>query len=236
MAPSKAKATSKAKTPSKAKAPSKTKAPSKGKFHLGFGLVNAPLAALAGELINYRHAPALVKRSDGKSEGDILGFVKGLRLSAVLIYYFRDKVEGHGLEASWGHLLDKGQLTCSRECDVIIHTKGSIHRWNGTDRPIMDFKFIEAAKARAVISCKSILTSKEIDKEYPKELKKFGVKKVFLFAECSSATNFDNLRKKAKTAGYADLCCLYLTGPQDYIEMNERMWYDFGNQVLAAVK
>jgi hypothetical protein len=236
MAPSKGKATSKAKTSSKAKAPSKTKASSKGKFNLGFGLVNAALAALAAELQNYRDAPALVKRSDGKYEGDILGFVKGLRLSAGLIYYFRDKVEGHDLEVSWGHLLDKRQLSCSRECDVIIHTKGSIHKWNGTDRPIMEFKFIEAAKARAVISCKSILTSKEIDKDYPKELKKFGVKKVFLFAECSSASNFDNLRKKAKTAGYADLCCLYLTGPQDYIKTDERMWYDFGNKVLAAVK
>jgi hypothetical protein len=113
----------------------------------------------------------------------------------------------------------------------------AIHKWNGSEHPIMVFKFVEVAKARAVISCKSLLTSINQDiREYPKELKKFGIKKVFLFAECSSATNFPNLRKAAKKAGYADLCCLYLTGSQGFVQMNEPMWYDFGNNVLAAVE
>jgi hypothetical protein len=120
MSPSKAKASSKAKGRSKAKAPSKAKG------RLGIGLSNAPLTALAAELLSYRDAPPLTKRSDGKYEGDILGFVKGLRLSAGIIYFFNQKLSSHPeLEVSWGHLLDEKQLSCSRECDVIIHSRGS---------------------------------------------------------------------------------------------------------------
>jgi hypothetical protein len=219
---------------SKFKAASKSKAAPKPKGSVGVGLANEQLAALAAQLLNCREFPPLVTRSDGKYEGDILGFVKGLRLSAGVIYFFREKLDHLDLEVSWGHLLDDKQQYCSRECDVIIHSKGSVRTWNGGKHPIMEFRFVDVAKARAVISCKSLLTS--IDKEYPKEMKKFGVKKVFLFAECSSATNFPNLRKEAKKAGYADLCCLYFTTPQGFVKKDERMWFDFGNKVLAAVE
>ena len=98
----------------------------------------------------------------------------------------------------------------------------------------MDFKFIEIAQARAVISCKSQLVS--IDKGYPKVLKDFGVNKVFLFAESCPAARFPNLQDMAQRAGYADLCCLYLTGRGGvFMEVNEKMWADFGDKILRAV-
>src|SRR5216684_1407952 len=149
---------------------------------LGVALKNEPLTGMAAQLWSLRSAPALVKRKDGKYEGGILGFVKGLRLSAGVIYYLKQKLSQTDLEVSWGHLLDHKEASCSPECDVIVHSKGSVQKWNGTDHPIMEFKFVGIAHARAVISCKSQLTS--VDKGYPKALKKFGVKKVFLFAEC----------------------------------------------------
>jgi len=73
----------------------------------------------------------------------------------------------------------------------------------------MTFKFIEARKAIAVISCKSTLTS--IDKDYPKSLKKFGIKNIFLFAETCKKGSFATLSKAAKKAGYRGLWCLYFT-------------------------
>jgi len=202
---------------------------------LGVALKNEPLTGLAAQLWSLRSAPALVKRKDGKYEGGILGFVKGLRLSAGVIYYLKQKLSQTNLEVSWGHLLDHKEASCSAECDVIVHSKGSVQKWNGTDHPIMEFKFVGIAQARAVISCKSQLTS--IDKKYPEALKKFGVKKVFLFAECCKATRFPKLRDAAKKAGYADVCCLYLTDPTGgFVEVDERMYVDFGNKVLDAVK
>lgn len=200
----------------------------------GMALANEKLTALKAQLQTLRSAQPLVKKRDGRYEGDILGFVKGLRLSAGVIYFLQEKLSQTDLEVSWGHLLDDQKASCSPECDVIVHTRGYWHRWNGGDHPIMEFKFIEISQARAVISCKSQLTS--IDRDYPKSLKKFGVNKVFLFAETCPATRFDNLQETAKRAGYAGLCCLYLTGRNGiFMEVNEKMWVEFGDKVLSAV-
>ena len=62
--------------------------------------------------------------------GRILPFVRGLRLSAHLIYAIRDILSDSDLEANWGHLLDQKGIYCSPECDVIIHRKGYIRKWN----------------------------------------------------------------------------------------------------------
>lgn len=201
----------------------------------GIALANERLTGLKAQLQGLRSARPLVRRGDGRYEGDILGFVKGLRLSAGIIYFLEQRLSQTNLEVSWGHLLDEKKQSCSPECDVIVHSKGSWQKWNGSDHPVMLFKFIEVAQTRAVVSCKSQLTT--IDGQYPKALKKFGVKKVFLFAESCSARRFDNLRKQAKKAGYADLCCLYFTGPRGTLEeVNENLWIDFGDAVLKAVK
>src|SRR5438552_2708552 len=129
--------------------------------HIKFGAVLAieQLTGLAAELQKLRYHPPLVRRADGKYEGDILGFVKGLRLSARVIYFLRERLSPTGLEVNWGHLIDANEQSCSPECDVVIHTKGHMRKWNGSDRPVMDFKFIEATSVRAVVSCKSLLKS-----------------------------------------------------------------------------
>jgi hypothetical protein len=48
---------------------------------------------------------------------------------------------------------------------------------------------------------------------------------------------FDTLRKRAKAAGYADLCCLYFTGPRGTLqEVNEKLWMEFAEAVIKAVE
>jgi hypothetical protein len=194
------------------------------------------LRALAAELQMVRSHPPLVKRADGKYEGDILGFVKGLRLSARVIYFLRERLSTTNLQVSWGHLLHSNDQSCSLECDIIIHTKGHIERWNGHGPdPIMEFKFIGAANARAVVSCKSQVTS--IDKAYPKALKKYGIEKVFLFAECCSENRFARLRESAEKAGYLGFWCLYFAESKtSRFKTNEEMYDDFGNAVMQATR
>lgn len=210
-----------------------TKRPPK-QAKLGIALHNQELTRLKADLQTLRSAPPLVQRSPGKYEGGILGFVKGLRLSAGVIHFLQTRLSHTNLEVSWGHLLNDKRASCSPECDVIVHSKGYVQQWNGSKKRIMLFKFVDVAQARAVISCKSQLD--RIDRKYPKALKTFGVDTVFLFAECCKSSRFGSLRNKAKEAGYADLCCLYFTGPGGaFEEVNEELWVEFGEAVLNAV-
>jgi len=202
----------------------------------GANLAIEQLVGLAAELVNLRGHPPLVRRDDGKYEGDILGFVKGLRLSARVIYFLRERLSRTELEVSWGHMLDSNEQSCSPECDVIIHTKGHLRKWNGSgnDSPVMEFKFIEASSVRAVVSCKSLLTA--IDKDYPSDLKAFGVENVFLFAECCREAHLPRLREKAAAAGYRGLWCLYCAdeGAPMYTT-DESMYVNFGDVISKAV-
>src|SRR5258707_13284732 len=99
----------------------------KFKSTIGIALANEQLTGLKAELQKIRSHPPLVKRGPGIYEGDILGFVKGLRLSARLIYFLRERLSEtlsqSNLAVSWGQLLDDNCEFCSRECDVIIHSK-----------------------------------------------------------------------------------------------------------------
>lgn len=191
------------------------------------------LTGLAAELATLRSHPPLVKRKDGLYEGDILGFVRGLRLSARIIYFLRERLSATGLEVNWGHVI-KDDRSCSPECDIIIHTAGHVRKWNGNVAPVMDFKFVEADSVRAVVSCKSTLD--RIDKSYPKALKKFGVKKVFLFAELCRQTRLKSLRRTASKAGYSGLWSLCLLGKEDSFNTDEGMYIEFGEKVLKAVQ
>lgn len=196
---------------------------------LGF----AQLAEIAVEFQELRRSPPIVTRTPGHREGDILGFVRGLRLSARLIYFLRERLSETEYQVSWGHLLDANLASCSPECDVIIHTKGDVKCWNGQHRPIMEFRFIRASAAKVVISCKSELTS--IDRRYPGQLQGFGVSNVLLFAECCTRSGFDRLEQTAMSAGYGGLCCLYLTKGQ-LNSKDEKQYIKFVKLILEAVK
>ena len=194
------------------------------------------LVALTSELKMLRHYPPVTQRSTGKYEGDILGFVRGLRLSARVLYFLRDHLSGTGLHISWGHLISDNEESCSPECDIIVHKPGIVRRWNGFENPVMNFSFINARDARIVISCKSTIAS--IDKRYPKDLKKHGVDYVFLFAETCKASRFEGLRARAMKAAYAGLWCLYTTSEADpsFVQTDEPMLIDFGTRILEVAE
>jgi hypothetical protein len=192
------------------------------------------LSGLTAELKMLRQYPPVTQRSPGRYEGDILGFVRGLRLSARVLYFLREHLSDTGLDVCWGHLLSENEDSCSPECDIIVHDKGIVRRWNGFENPIMNFTFVRANAARIVISCKSVLTS--IDTDYPKSLRKHGVKQVFLFAESCRASQLGALRKKARAAGYAGVWCLYTTGDtqSSIFSTDEGMLIEFGQKIIVA--
>ena len=136
----------------------------------------------------------------------VLGFVRGLRLSARIIYFLRKYLSDLSLEVDWGHLVDTEENYLSRECDIIIHRAGFYQEWNDFRNPIMHFKFIKSEKTIAVISCKSLLVS--IDSSYCNFMRTF-VEKVFLFAECCPPRSITSLKRKAEIAGYAGFGYLY---------------------------
>jgi hypothetical protein len=210
----------------------------KAKQTFGATLSVQQLETLSAELQKLRDHPPLTRRQGGKYEGDILGFVKGLRFSARVIYFLREWLSDTHFEVNWGHVLNAEEQSCSPECDIIIHSKGHVRKWNGdggTD-PVMNFRFVRAEDVRAVVSCKSQMNA--IDPDYPKALKQFGIRKVFLFAECCREDQLASLRAKAKGAGYSGLWCLYFTkkGTDDSMfSRDETMYVDFGKVVRKAV-
>jgi hypothetical protein len=140
----------------------------------------------------------------------ILGFVRGLRLSARIIYFLRKYLSDLSLEVDWGHLVDVDENYISRECDIVIHKAGIYQEWDGFQNPIMHFRFIKCDKTVAVVSCKSFISSaSQIDTNYCTYMQPY-VKNVFLFAECCPARSLPFIRKKLSQAGYAGFGYLYL--------------------------
>jgi hypothetical protein len=166
-----------------------------------------------------------------KRKGRVLPFVRGLRLSAQLIYLLRELLSGSGLTANWGHLLDSEENFCSCECDVIIHRNGHVGRWDGgTGNPIMDFWFISHEQAVAVISCKSYLKPGDVDEQYCESIKEF-VDEVWLFAECCDPKNIGRIRNKAEKCGYEKFWPLYTWNEQEGATPNKEGWVDFVEEV-----
>jgi len=204
----------------------------KNRANFEYRLATDELWSIATELQSLREHPPLKYKKNGHLEGSILSFVKGLRISARLIYFLRNCLSEEDCEVSWGHILNASGQSCSPECDVIIHKKGHVKRWNGSGNSdcVMDFKFIRAKKVTAVISCKSIVA--DIDDDYPSQLKSYGVSKVYLFGECCSQSNYSNLRKKAKSAGYVDLFCAYFIDTKnDSPIRDDNHHYDFYDSI-----
>ena len=167
------------------------------------GMRIAQLRGIQEELSGYRdYTPILPDPKMGR--GQVLPFVKGLYFSAKIIYFIRSVLPST-LHVNWGHIIHNDQTFFSPECDIIIHKPGSTIRWNGE---VLDFHFVDLADVVAVISCKSSVTSIEID--YCKKLIAFGVGKIGLVGEVCSRKALAGLRDKAKDVGYCDLWCLAL--------------------------
>ena len=187
--------------------------------------------SLANKLAKWRLDPSIKLMESKKSKGRILCFVKGLRLSAEIAYLIRNIISTGNIEVNWGHLIDDKGESCSPECDIILHQPGQIQRWNGSDRPIMDFKFIERKNALGIVSCKSLTRS--IDKEYCKDFQKYKMKNIFLFVECCNAKSVDRLKKQAKAAGYKGFYYLYSIEKGGYINIDDNVYINFIKKIQA---
>lgn len=177
---------------------------------------------LVAELRSFRLDDVLREMEKYKERGRILGFVRGLRLSARLISILREALADTGVDVSWGHLLDAEERSCSPECDVILHRGGVVRTWNGERNSIMEFKFVSCRNAVAVVSCKSLLT--EVDTEYCQQMREY-VRDVFLFAECCRPKDLKRLHDNATRAGYSGLWYLYALeeGASEHV-VDQRLW------------
>jgi hypothetical protein len=185
-------------------------------------------------LKTWRTAADLRVLEAAKGSALVLPFVKGLRLSARLIYILRTELSPTGLEVDWGHLLDDRGESCSPECDIIIHHKGHVTEWNGSTQPVMHFKFVSRTRAVAVISCKSY--TNDVDAGYVQRLKPY-VKNVFLFAECCAPNRVASLRKKAKEVGYAGFGYLYAFDEErSECVHDEEEWLDFLDAIASKIR
>jgi len=197
-------------------------------------LCEEPFRKMCAELTTWRIDNFIRQLEATRGKGRVLPFVRGLRLSAHLIYVIRDRLEGTGLTANWGHLLDKKGEFCSCECDIIIHRDGHVQRWNGGggggEKQIMDFRFIEQDKAIVVVSCKSYLTSSQIDTKYCSDMNKF-IGRIWLFAECCGPKSVKSIEKKALEHGYEKFWPLYTWSKQTEPELNCDGWIDFVEEV-----
>lgn len=189
-------------------------------------LVTEDFVGLSEKLVKWRLDPIVRLMDTNRTKGRILGFVKGLRLSAQIAYLIRTIVSTENVEVNWGHLVDEDLNSCSPECDIIIHRQGHLQQWNGGSRnPIMDFRFIESKNALAIISCKS--WTKSIDKEYCKDFRKYNLKNIFLFAEGCNPNSLDRLKKQAITAGYKNFFYLHTIDKNDMIIRDENVYLEF---------
>jgi hypothetical protein len=202
----------------------------------GFGVVELNLRtedffALAEKLSKWKLDPGIRLMNTGK----ILGFIQGLRLSAELAYIIRKIVSPYPLHVSWGHLVDENGMSCSPECDIIIHKPGFIQEWNGSTKPIMNFKFIQCTSALAVISCKSFIHS--VDKAYCQNFAKYNLKNMFLFAECCKPRAVARLKAQASAAGYKGFFYLYtFETKQSIINRDSQIYEQFIEGVIDAAK
>lgn len=207
----------------------------------GQGQDISPFEELCAALLTTRECPPVVtiqqKNGKRKKRGDILDFIKGLRLSARLIYILRERLRDQGVEVNWGHVEDDSQRLCSPECDIIIHDGGVADRWNGrNDHCVMDFLFIKREAVKAIISCKSTLTASGIDADFAEVVRKtFKIKNTFLFAETVDHSQYASLKKKAKAAGYKGLWPLYRLAPNDQKVKNPQDYLDFLHALRQAI-
>jgi hypothetical protein len=188
-------------------------------------LVTEDFVGLSEKLAKWRLDPIIRLMDTNRTKGRILGFIKGLRLSAQIAYLIRTIVSQENVEVNWGHLIDNEGNSCSPECDIIIHRQGHIQKWNGSKNPIMDFRFIKCKNALAVISCKSWTNS--VDKKYCKDFLKYNLKNIFLFVECCNPNSIDRLKEQAIAAGYKGFFYLHTIDKRGVIKRDESVYLEF---------
>ena len=166
-----------------------------------------------------------------------LRFVTGLRFSALLIYALRKLLLDSPLDAHWGTLLDDNNNP-TRECDIVLHKRGSsIEIWNGgaagKSDPVMDFHFVRASEARAIISCKGYALETVTDDmaRYARDLQKY-CPEIWLFAECCNEGCAHSVAKSAKAKGYVRFTYLYSPEDGGTANPNKGGWLEF----VSAVK
>lgn len=182
--------------------------------------------SIIGDLSTWRIDDFIRDLEKRKAKGRVLPFVRGLRFSALLIYEIRKAISSKNLSANWGHILDDDGELVSNEADIIIHKPGFFHQWNGNEKPVMDFKFIEKENAMLVISCKSFLKTSEIEVEYYNNMKNF-VDKIWLFAEACGPESAANIETESKKIGYDNFYYLYTWSPKTEIKNNTDGWLKF---------
>lgn len=168
---------------------------------------------IVGGMANYRIDNFIreAEAKEGDNKGVILSFVRGLRLSSLLTYSIRQFLDGSDYTANWGHIIDENGAFCSRECDIIIHSKAiPLYQWDGdgAGNHIMDFRFIPYTAAKVVISCKSFLTTAKIEEDYCHDMLKY-VERVWLFSECCGPNSDQKIEDRAKEIGYENFWYLY---------------------------
>jgi hypothetical protein len=192
-------------------------------------------------MLSHRIDPFIreVEARKGINKGYIMSFVRGLRLSALIIYQLRTILSDTNLSAYWGQIIDEDGDYLSNECDILISTKDAFEqKWNGDGdgQNIMDFRFIRKEHVKAVISCKSFLTKQKIEKEYCENMLNF-VDKVWLFAECCGPQSIQPIKDSSLTIGYEKFWHLYtwnrLSGET---KSDPDIWKDFEKEVRSLVE
>lgn len=190
-------------------------------------------------LLSHRIDPFIreVEAREGKNKGYIMSFVRGLRMSALIIYQLREVLSDTEYSAYWGQIINEDGEYLSNECDIIISKKDAYaKKWNGEgDQNIMDFRFIKAEHVKLVISCKSFLTSSKVEKEYCENMKQY-IENVWLFAECCGPQSIELIKSTSLEYGYNEFWHLYiwnrLTGET---KLDEDLWKAFENKIRQLV-
>jgi len=189
-------------------------------------LATQTVNSIIGDLSTWRIDDYIRDLEKRKAKGRVLPFVRGLRFSALLIYEIRTILSSKNLSVNWGHILDEDGELLSNEADIIIHKHGFFKQWNGNDKPVMDFKFVEKENAVLVISCKSYLRTSEIEVDYFNNMNNY-VDKIWLFAEACGPESASNIEIEAKKIGYENFYHLYTWSPKSEIKNNTEGWIKF---------
>ncbi len=192
-------------------------------------------------LLSHRIDPFIreVEAREGKNKGYIMSFVRGLRMSALIIYQLREILSDTDYSAYWGQIINEDGDYLSNECDILISRKDSyVKKWNGEgdNQDIMDFRFIRNDHVKLVISCKSFLTTAKVEKDYCENMKKY-VDEVWLFAECCGPQSIEPIKTVSIEYGYSQFWHLYtwnrLSGETT---LQDNLWKCFELKVRELVE